>query len=121
MIITSLAIEELIIDIGKAARDTRTIIDDEKRAAHEYFDDPRTRRKLINLKYRALSLGFLKSRIVKIIDNSDADEFETEQLHKELTEVETESDRIKLVALVIKCLEEGREPTHYELKDIFGA
>ncbi len=121
MIITSLAIEKLIIDIRKATRDTWTIIDDEKRAAHGYFDDVRTRRKLMNLKDRGQTLRFLNSRIQEILDNSDANEFETEQLHKELTKSETESDGIKLVALVIKCLEEGREPTHYELKDIFGA
>ena len=80
MITTIAEVEQLVEDVQKAESETWRIIDDEKRAAHGYFHDERTRRKLLNLKYRAESLGFLKSRIIKIIDNSDADEFETEYL-----------------------------------------
>ena len=57
MITTRAAVKQLVEDVRKAESETWRIIDDEKRAAHGYFDDERTRRKLFNLKDRAQSLA----------------------------------------------------------------
>ena len=43
MITTRAAVEQLVEDIREAGSATWTILDDEKRAAHGYFDDERTR------------------------------------------------------------------------------